>query len=84
MRADPRRPIVAGNWKMHGTRGAAAALARAVVEALDALATVEVVLCPPYTALDVVARSIGMGPQAKTSASGSVRLVSEHIIIAQG
>ncbi|MDH7569440.1 MAG: triose-phosphate isomerase [Armatimonadota bacterium] len=46
-----RTPIVAGNWKMHKT----IAEARALVEALKAktagVSGVEVVVCPPYTAL---------------------------------
>ena len=53
-----RKPLVAGNWKMHGSRESAVALARAVTERLpDALAC-EVVLCPPFVHLGEVARAI--------------------------
>ncbi|MGE0229488.1 MAG: triose-phosphate isomerase [Dehalococcoidia bacterium] len=42
-----RRPIVAGNWKMHLDRSAAADLVTALRGALDGLAGIDVVLCPP-------------------------------------
>jgi len=42
-----RRPIVAGNWKMHLGRSAARELAASLRSALDGLDGVEVVLCPP-------------------------------------
>lgn len=42
-----RRPIVAGNWKMHLGRSAAAELVDALRGALDGLAGIDVVLCPP-------------------------------------
>jgi triosephosphate isomerase len=48
-----RRPLIAGNWKMHKT----IAEARAFVQALRALplaADVDVVICPPFTALAAV------------------------------
>jgi len=46
-----RRPIIAGNWKMFKTLSEAAALVEAV-KPLDALSSgVEVVVCPPFTAL---------------------------------
>lgn len=43
----PRRPIVAGNWKMHLNRSAAAELVSALRGGLDGLAGIDVVLCPP-------------------------------------
>ncbi len=54
----PRRPILAGNWKMHGTIAEAIALATALRQALAAadLAGRDVVLCPPFTAIEAVAR----------------------------
>ena len=48
-----RRPIIAGNWKMNLLREEAAALARQLKGACDSDA-VDVVVCPPYTALAVV------------------------------
>jgi triosephosphate isomerase len=49
-----RKPIVAGNWKMHKTAAESVGLAGALREALDGLATVEIVVCPPFTALPAV------------------------------
>src|SRR5687768_1948591 len=46
-----RQPIIAGNWKMNGTLAAAVALAEGVREAAAARPDVEVVVCPPFTAL---------------------------------
>jgi triosephosphate isomerase len=44
----PRRPLVAGNWKMNGLRASVAALARIVVGARE-LAAVDILVCPPAT-----------------------------------
>lgn len=52
-----RRRLVAGNWKMNGSRAMATVLARALVDAgLDN--ALDVVLCPPTPYLDVVAASV--------------------------
>ena len=51
-----RTPLLAGNWKMHGTRREAVALARALVEAIGAVGDREVVVAPPFTALEAVAQ----------------------------
>lgn len=52
-----RKPIIAGNWKMHKTRGEAVALVKAL-KPLVAGAACEVVVCPPFTALTAVAEEI--------------------------
>lgn len=52
-----RKPIIAGNWKMHKTRGEAVALVKAL-KPLVARAACEVVVCPPFTALTAVAEEI--------------------------
>jgi len=57
-----RTPLVVGNWKMHGTLGEARALATAVAEGLKRPRGVDVVLCPPFTALAIVADVLGTGP----------------------
>ncbi len=54
-----RTPIVAGNWKMYKTTAEAAELARGVRQAVADLKGVEVVLCPPFTALTAVREAIG-------------------------
>lgn len=54
-----RKPLIAGNWKMHELRGEAERLARAVAAGCADLADREVMLAPPFTALDVVAGVVG-------------------------
>lgn len=73
MTAALRRPLVAGNWKMHPTdRTAALALAVAVAEhtaAITADERVEVVVCPPAIWIRDVAASLegtGVGVGAQT------------------
>lgn len=49
-----RRYIVAGNWKMHKTADEAVNLALALIPLVSDVRSVEVVLCPPFTALSQV------------------------------
>lgn len=63
-----RTPVVVANWKMNGTLAEAQALASEVKEGLRRTRGVEVMLCPPFTALAVVAQvlarsSLGLGAQ---------------------
>ena len=63
-----RVPVVVANWKMNGTIAEARALASAISEGIERTRGVEVVLCPPFTALAAVARvlagsSLGLGAQ---------------------
>lgn len=53
-----RKPIIAGNWKMHKTRKEAADLANALAASVGTYEQVEVVLCPPYTSLETVGQAI--------------------------
>jgi triosephosphate isomerase len=53
-----RKKLIAGNWKMNKTSADAAALARDIVFAVGTQSSVEVVVCPPFTALESVARAI--------------------------
>jgi triosephosphate isomerase len=55
-----RRPLVAGNWKMNGTRAGARELTRAITAA--GLAHVDIALCPPFVLLDVVAGLVEDSP----------------------
>ena len=54
-----RTPLVAGNWKMFKTRGEAAEFCSALIPLVDDLDEVDLALCPPLTALDIVAERIG-------------------------
>jgi len=49
-----RTPLLAGNWKMWGTRSEAAALSTALTAVVGRTPGREVMIAPPYTALDVV------------------------------
>jgi triosephosphate isomerase len=49
-----RRPIVAGNWKMNNTIPESLALVDAMLPRLQALSSVERVVCPPFTSLAAV------------------------------
>ncbi len=51
-----RRPLVAGNWKMHGSRTENAKLVAALLNDLPAPATAEVMVCPPAIYLWEVGR----------------------------
>jgi len=63
-----RKRIVAGNWKMNKNDREAAELARNIVGRLGDMTDVNVIMCPPFTAIaavrDAVAgSSIGLGAQ---------------------
>jgi triosephosphate isomerase len=63
-----RRKIIAGNWKMNKTVSEAVPLARDVLSGLPDRADLDVVLCPPFTALQAVGEvlrgsRVGLGAQ---------------------
>jgi triosephosphate isomerase len=64
-----RRPIIAGNWKMHlGRVDEALAFVRSIRYQLNGIEEVDSVLCPPFTVLAAVAEvirptRIGLGAQ---------------------
>ena len=62
----PDRLLVAGNWKMNGSRALAAALAQAALDAARAAPEVEVALFPPAVLLPLVSDAVGAprGPVA--------------------
>jgi triosephosphate isomerase (TIM) len=51
-----RRSIVAGNWKMHGSRAENASLIEAIVSELPAKPPAECVVCPPFVYLWEISR----------------------------
>jgi triosephosphate isomerase len=53
-----RKKLIAGNWKMNKTSADAVSLAREIVVAIGTQSDVDVVLCPPFTALEAVAGAI--------------------------
>ena len=57
-----RRPLIAGNWKMHTTGAEATALIEAFKPAAAVARDREVVVAPPYTALETAARVLAGSP----------------------
>ncbi len=53
-----RKKLIAGNWKMNKTSADAVSLARDLVAAVGTAPEVEVVICPPFTALEAVAKVV--------------------------
>ncbi len=63
-----RKPLVAGNWKMNKTVEKATLLVADMLPGLEAVKTVDRVLCPPFTSLMVVSgmlagTEVGLGAQ---------------------
>ena len=75
-----RKPIVAGNWKIHMTAAEGAELAKGVVMGVQGLDGVEVVLCPPFTAVQAVGAAIKNTPVVLVSrVSGSASMVCRRV-----
>jgi triosephosphate isomerase len=59
-----RRPLVAGNWKMHKTGPEARAFCAALAGLVGDVPAADVAVCPPYTALEVSADVLAGSPIA--------------------
>jgi triosephosphate isomerase len=64
-----RTPLVAGNWKMHGSRADNASLVRSLLDLLRPESRADVLLCPPYVYLWETGRmlkdtDVGLGAQS--------------------
>jgi triosephosphate isomerase (TIM) len=80
-----RKPLVAGNWKMHGSRADNASLVRDLLDALRPEWSAEVVLCPPYVYLwetgrlikdsDVTLGAQNLGAETQGAFTGEVSAV---------
>jgi len=68
-----RSRLVAGNWKMHGSRASNRALLEALAGQLDRRSTVEVAVCPPYPYLEQVSALL-----AGTPIASGAQNISEH------
>ncbi len=72
-----RRPLVAGNWKMNGSRAAIKALLDGIGQGIGSVTRAEVVVCAPYIYLPDVAAQLAGSPIAwgaqnlSTEASGA-------------
>jgi triosephosphate isomerase len=54
-----RKPLIVGNWKMNKTASGAAAFIRDLQERLPVSTNADVVLAPPFTALESARRALG-------------------------
>ena len=52
-----RRPLIAGNWKMHKTVAEAEQLIAALLPRVSSADSVDVGICPPFTALSAMVDS---------------------------
>lgn len=64
-----RRPFIAGNWKMHGTRAENAELIEGLLLGLPGQPTADIAVCPPFVYLWEIARllkssSVALGAQS--------------------
>ena len=64
-----RRPLIAGNWKMHGSRAENAELIEAMLLGLPDQTPFDIAVCPPFVYLWEVGRllkasSIALGAQS--------------------
>lgn len=66
----PRRPFIAGNWKMNLNRAESIALARGIAEKRGSSEPADVAICPPSVYLDAVrevlksaGKDVGLGAQ---------------------
>lgn len=53
-----RKKLIVGNWKMNKTSSDGLQLSQEIVGAVGKITDVEIVLCPPFTALESVAKAL--------------------------
>ena len=92
-----RQKLIVGNWKMNKTAADAAALVEGIVVAVGKRIDVDVVLCPPFTALAAASRALegsvvklgaqNMPPEASGAFTGEIsapmlrELFATHVIL---
>jgi len=92
-----RKKLIAGNWKMNKTAADAAALAQDIVAAAGRNTDVDIVVCPPFTALETVGKIVdgssiklgaqNMHPEASGAYTGEISapmlraLFATHVIL---
>src|SRR5829696_6665272 len=54
----PRKKLIAGNWKMNKTSADGVTLTREIVVAVGKQSEVDVVVCPPFTAIESVGKAL--------------------------
>jgi len=92
-----RKKLIAGNWKMNKTATEAAPLAQDIVAAAGRNTDVDIVVCPPFTALETVGKIVdgssiklgaqNMHPEASGAYTGEISapmlraLFATHVIL---
>ncbi|MDR2675716.1 MAG: triose-phosphate isomerase [Opitutaceae bacterium] len=92
-----RKKLIAGNWKMNKNVPEAAALAQEIAAELGRVTDVDIVVCPPFTALETVGKAIdgttiklgaqNMHPEAGGAYTGEISapmirsLFATHVIL---
>lgn len=61
---DERKPLIAGNWKMHKTETEAVDTAQDLVDRVAHVTDVEAMIAPTFTALSMVSKVVGNSPVA--------------------
>ena len=59
-----RTPLIAGNWKMNGTRDSVAELLQGIVAGADAVSGADILVCPSFVFLSQAQALIGSSPVA--------------------
>jgi len=93
----PRKKLIAGNWKMNKTATDAVALVREIVLAVGQLTDVDIVVCPPFIALESAGKALegstvklggqNMHPESSGAFTGEVSapmlraLFATHVIL---
>jgi len=79
---NPRKKLIAGNWKMNKTSADAVALVQEIVTEVGRQTDVDVVVCPPFTALESAGKKLegstvklgaqNMHPEASGAYTGEI------------
>jgi len=93
----PRKKLIAGNWKMNKTSADASALVAEIVAAAGKINDVDIVICPPFVALESAGKALdgstvklgaqNMHPEASGAFTGEVSagmlraLFATHVIL---
>ena len=59
-----RRPLVAGNWKMNGSRAESATLVKAIRQGMGTVVKAEAAVCPPFILVPLAAELLAGSPIA--------------------
>lgn len=87
-----RKKLIAGNWKMNKTSADGVTLVRDIVAAVGKQADVDIVVCPPFTALESAAKALegsnvklgaqNMHPEANGAFTGEISAAMLRAIFA--